>query len=102
VDAAMIELLIYSMMPFVAVPPLALLPPVLLGYLALRRFRSQRPWLVPCVVALVWSAYAAWEISFKLVPAREWIRIDLILISPVLLCFTALALISAYRHRTQG
>lgn len=95
----MLEVLIYPMLPFVFFPGFALFPVAIFSWLSIHRFRTQRPWLFPGLAAIIWLAYATWETSFKIAPVREWIRIDLILISPILIVVTIVALISAYRNR---
>lgn len=51
------------------------------------------------IAACLWLLYSAWEISFVFRPVREWIRVDLLLIGPVLLVASLWALVAAVRHR---
>lgn len=93
-----IQILFLPIQPFLAVPWLTVLPAVLAILVWLTRARGTSASIPMAIAAVIWTLYAAWEISFTLVPVREWIRIDLLLIAPVLLA-TSLWAIIAYCRR---
>lgn len=90
----MIEILFAPFKIFLLFPVLTLVPALLF---AVHFWRRRAAW--SGLAALAWALYAAWEISFLFRPVREWIRIDLLLIYPVLALVSIVALVSAYRSR---
>jgi hypothetical protein len=96
-----IEIFYYPMRPFLAVPWLALAPALALLGLWLARARGTSASVAVLVAGLLWLVYAAWEISFLFRAVREWIRIDLLLIWPILLIASVWALMAFARRRQQ-
>jgi hypothetical protein len=83
--------------PFIAWPWLALAPAVVFAWLYQRS--RQRAGLV---TAVAWAAYAVYELGMQ----RRWlctgecnIRVDLLLLYPVLLVLTFTALVRCHRRR---
>jgi len=70
---------------------------LLMGYLALRSWRPDQtsPWLLRA--AMAWGAYSAWEFLVLLITPEADIRVDLLLIWPVLAIVTFWALFRAVR-----
>jgi hypothetical protein len=95
----MFEALIKPFVGFVAFPVLALAPAVLFAWLWSARARPTRASMPVGIAAVLWFFYAVWEISFLFRPVREWIRVDLLLIAPILLVASAWALVAWYRAR---
>lgn len=93
----MIEIVVAPMQPFLAMPWLALLPAV--AFAAAWWWR-RRP--TAAMAALLWFAYALWEISFLVRPVREWIRIDLIAIAPILAVVTVTAAVVLWKSGPRG
>ena len=72
-------------------PWLALLPAILLGVMGYRRQRA-----IAWIAAVAWLLYAAYEIAMRLeflCPGECNIRVDLLLIYPVLLALTVAAVL---------
>ncbi len=90
------QALLYWLLPFVAAPPMAPIPAAVFG---LWWFNHGRRAGSVLAAAILWAVYAAWEISFLFRPVREWIRVDLLLIAPVLLASTTAAAVAMYRSR---
>lgn len=81
----------------IAHPWLALLPATLFGMLG---YRSRR--VFPCAVAVMWLLYTGYEEAMKrriLCTGECNIRIDLLLLYPVLLTLSVIAGITAVRGR---
>ncbi len=96
------EHLLYLFLPFVqpfaANAWLTLLPVAFFALLWLKQSRTTGARVSVAVATLGWALYAAWEISFLFRPVREWIRIDLLAIAPLLVLISLWALIALYRH----
>jgi hypothetical protein len=76
---------------FVEFPWLALLPAILLGVMGYRSHRA-----LARIAALAWLLYAAYEMAMRLkvlCPGECDIRVDLLLIYPVLLALTIAAVL---------
>lgn len=72
-------------------PWLALLPAILLGVMSYRRHRT-----ITWIAAFAWLMYAAYEMAMRLkvlCPGECDIRVDLLLIYPVLLALTVAAVL---------
>jgi formate hydrogenlyase subunit 3/multisubunit Na+/H+ antiporter MnhD subunit len=98
----------YLFAPFVIFqlfPAAALLPAAgLLALLLTRKNKLQRSSVVPaCLTALCWVGYGYWEYRVKIWALTEIapIRVDLLLIYPVLAIMTFWSLIVLYRHGTK-
>lgn len=90
----MLEALAYPLVVFVANPWLSLVPVALLAWLWFGRARGTAAG-VPVAIALgLWVLYSMWEISFIFRPVREWIRSDLLAISPILLISSLWAVVA--------
>jgi hypothetical protein len=82
---------------FVAYPALALLPAVVFGLLAYRT-RRRAVW----TAAVVWLLYAGYEAAMarRILCSGECnIRVDLLLLYPILLVLSGIAVVAAVRHR---
>ena len=82
---------------FVAYPWLALLPAAVFGIAAYRRRRT-----VVWAAAVGWLVYAAYETAMarRILCSGECnIRVDLLLIYPLLLALSLAAVVAAYRTR---
>lgn len=82
---------------FVGYPWLALVPAVLFGVLAVRT-RRRRLW----IASIMWLLYAAYEAGMQrriLCSGECNIRIDLLIVSPVLLVLSIAALVAAFTAR---
>lgn len=78
---------------FVEFPWLALLPAILLGVMGYRLHRA-----IAGLAAIAWLLYAAYEMAMRLkllCPGECDIRVDLLLIYPVLLVLTVAAALDA-------
>jgi hypothetical protein len=76
---------------FVEFPWLALLPAILLGAMGYSRHRT-----IAWIAAFAWLLYAAYEMAMRLkvlCPGECDIRVDLLLIYPVLLALTVAAVL---------
>lgn len=94
-----IQLLFLPIQPFLAVPWLTTMPVMLAVGAWLGRARGTSASVPVAIAAVLWAFYSAWEISFTLVPVREWIRVDLLLIAPVLLAVSVWAVLAYCRRR---
>lgn len=93
------DILSKLLIPFVALPWLTPVPALAFAWVWFTRARGG-PATVPVgVAAVVWIAYCIWEISFAVVPVREWIRVDLLVIGPALLAATLWAIVALLRRR---
>jgi nitroreductase len=87
---------------WVEYPPLTLVPAILfaLAYVQLRR-RGERS-LGLGVAALVWIAYALYELGiYAFSPRAALIRIDLIVLGPLMYAVAALGIVSWWRARSR-
>jgi formate hydrogenlyase subunit 3/multisubunit Na+/H+ antiporter MnhD subunit len=98
----------YFFAPFVIFqlfPAAALLPAAgLLAFLLTRKHKLQRSSVVlACLTALCWVGYGYWEYRVKIWALTESapIRVDLLLIYPVLAIMTVWSLLVLYRHGTK-
>lgn len=76
---------------FVEFPWLALLPVILLGVMGYRRHRT-----ITWIAAVAWLLYTAYEMAMRLkvlCPGECDIRVDLLLIYPILLALTVAAVL---------
>ena len=86
----MLEFLAQPFVLFVDRPWLALIPAAAFFWLYRRQGRK-----AAVLASGLWLLYGLWEISFSFRSVREWIRIDLLLIAPLLIAASAWAIITA-------
>ena len=103
------QLLEFLFLPMIVVhdyPPLALIPAALFAAVAIRRRRHGERIALTGAAAAAWAVYTLYELQLgaweKTVIAP--IRLDLLLIAPVLYALTIAAAIQLYRawHRRSG
>jgi hypothetical protein len=97
-----IETLYKPFVAFVAVPMLAFVPAVIATAAWLWRARGTTATVPVALAAIAWALYGAWELSFHLVPVREWIRVDLLVIAPVLVALSIAAFVALMRRRPRA
>jgi hypothetical protein len=86
-------LLVHGPLPIAALATVHL---VISRHLHRRGSPGSRPWLV---AGLAWLAYAGWELMVMLVSPEANIRVDLLVIWPLLLCLSGWALRQLFRAR---
>ncbi|MHA1599577.1 MAG: hypothetical protein ACTSW2_02035 [Alphaproteobacteria bacterium] len=101
----MIEVLILPMLPFLFLPPLALAPAGLFAWLHARcKARSGRRSVMILLAIVTWLLYSAYE-TFMYYWSQSVvapIRVDLLLVSPVLYAATLLGLFAYFRCRNSA
>jgi hypothetical protein len=95
----MIEWFYLPLLPFVAVPWLALGPAAVFGYGWHRRRRTGAGGVMLPVAAAIWAAYAIYEVFMQRWSASVIapIRIDLLAIAPLLYAVAAAAVVALSR-----
>lgn len=97
------ELLYASFLPFLAFPPLAFVPAAWFGVCYVRRRVARRRGGAFTLVlpAVVWAIYGVYEIRmyFWMKTVSAPIRVDLLLIVPLLYLLLAIGMWACYRSR---